>query len=278
MSYLNNTFITLEQAIAAVPAIASEDHLGSDRYKFVSSIEVIKNMQDVGFGLVDVRCPNVRKASIKHVKHEMIFRVESDELGVGLFYEDPRKAAYVAAGDDPKMAVVYPQLRVMNSSDTLCGFKAHMGLFSQVSQTGIMLDDGLEQGFNHAHVGFSEKEAQELLLKFTYKFPTIIKRMQKMAEIQLSEEEKMEFATEAGNLRFTSGMNNPELLLQPCRKYDHGNDLWSVFNVIQENCMKGGFQVSYRRARPITAIEANRKIMSGLYDIANTIYKRYYVN
>lgn len=270
--HTNNTFITLEEAIQEVPAIAAESHLGSDRYKFVSSVDIIKNMSDVGFGLTDVRCPNVRKASKYHVKHEMIFRVQKPDMSIAESYPDPRNPNHN----------LYPQLRVMNSSDTLCGFKAHLGLFSNVSNTGFMMHDSLEesdtmaQGFNHAHIGFSSEEAQTLLLHFTHKFPVIISRMERMSKLILSEEEKLEFAEKAGKLRFASGMSAPHLLLQSRRSTDHGSDLWTVFNVIQENCMKGGFQVNYRRARPITAIEANRLVTLGLYDLANIIYKRYY--
>lgn len=263
-----NEFMTLEDAILLCPPIKATTHLGTDRYKFVSSQDIITNMQSIGFGLVDVRYPSTRKASPFHVKHEMIFHIKSQIPGIGLSYDDPRLAAWVAAGYKKEDAKVFPQLRVINSSDAKCGFKASLGVYVPISNHSIMMSGELNDGFSMAHVGFSEKEAQELLMKFTYRFPTLISRMEKMKDVILTEDQKKDFAGQAANLRFENGMDYSFQLLTPRRKIDNGDDLWTIFNVVQQNCLLGGFRVNSRRARALEAIDASRKVMTGLYDIA----------
>jgi hypothetical protein len=65
---------------------------------------------------------------------------------------------------------------------------------------------------------------------------------------------------------------NMEELLQPTRKEDEGNDLWSVYNVIQEKLVNG--MVDYRngnkqrKARRIKNFQQDIKINSELYELA----------
>ena len=64
--------------------------------------------------------------------------------------------------------------------------------------------------------------------------------------IHLSAPEQVALARAAHHLRFADAKGNvstpipPEQLLRPRRKEDSGDDLWSTFNCIQENTLKGG--------------------------------------
>jgi len=60
----------------------------------------------------------------------------------------------------------------------------------------------------------------------------------------LNEDEKMEFANISSNLRwgqYIPKINLKEIII-PRRYEDNKNDLWTVYNVIQENLTKGGIK------------------------------------
>jgi hypothetical protein len=98
--------------------------------------------------------------------------------------------------------------------------------------------------------------------------------MNKLKEKQLTQEQKEHFALAALGLRFDTNNKtfNMEEILQPTRKEDEGNDLWSVYNVIQEKLVNG--MVDYRngnkqrKARRIKNFQQDIKINSELYELA----------
>ena len=62
-------------------------------------------------------------------------------------------------------------------------------------------------------------------------------------------------------------------LLTPNRKEDEGDDLWKVFNVVQEKMVRGGVQVSNKRGkvtkmRKIDNIIAQNTINTKLWSLA----------
>jgi hypothetical protein len=86
----------------------------------------------------------------------------------------------------------------------------------------------------------------------------------------MTSKEQFAFATEALALRL-SGDRKPEQyeltgLLEAKRKEDQPNDLWHVFNRVQENLTKGGFELNERTARaiknPMMDFEMNMKLWS----------------
>jgi Mor family transcriptional regulator len=63
-------------------------------------------------------------------------------------------------------------------------------------------------------------------------------------------------------------------LLEPVRNEDKGDDLWSVFNVLQEKVIKGQFYFSNgknkaRKQRGITSIKKDLDINTKLFGLAN---------
>lgn len=91
----------------------------------------------------------------------------------------------------------------------------------------------------------------------------------------------MHFANQALGVRYTRGAHQPvtaEQVLAPRRSADAGADLWRVFNVVQENLMRGGVvgrAASGRavRSRPIRAIREDVRINSQLWQLATTLLR-----
>ena len=57
----------------------------------------------------------------------------------------------------------------------------------------------------------------------------------------------------------------------PRREQDRCTDLWTVFNVVQENLMRGGFSNSDtgRRARAVKNIDKTVTYNQGVWDLAS---------
>jgi hypothetical protein len=58
-------------------------------------------------------------------------------------------------------------------------------------------------------------------------------------------------------------------ILNPRRDADKANTLWHTFNRVQENLIKGGYQMNNRTARAITNPMEDMVLNQGLWQIAD---------
>ena len=83
---------------------------------------------------------------------------------------------------------------------------------------------------------------------FAKKLPKIEQSVSRMMSRELTIDEKINFVKKATTLRWGNGSVPSTLdmvdLLTPNRNEDEGDDLWKVFNVVQEKFVRGG--VKYR--------------------------------
>jgi len=87
--------------------------------------------------------------------------------------------------------------------------------------------------------------------------PMVAEAIRHMSTVQMSEPEKIAYARQALQIRWENELTRdaetgevikvmhtapitPEILIDPRRDADNKNDLWSVFNVVQEHLIKGG--------------------------------------
>jgi hypothetical protein len=116
-------------------------------------------------------------------------------------------------------------------------------------------------------------------MEMVEKIPDTIKTLNSLTEVQLTEEQKMDFAMKAIGIRFEKGNAEvlPQELLIPMREQDKGSDLWSVFNVVQEKLVRGGFKYTLREgrranrtARRISNFTQDIRINEQLFDLAKS--------
>ena len=100
------------------------------------------------------------------------------------------------------------------------------------------------------------------------------------AQLSLDSEQRNAFATKAARIRW----NKPEdiipdsvHILQPVRTADSGNDLWTTFNVAQENILRGGYDRSKRKTRTVNNIRENLRINQELWALAEATFTEYSV-
>ena len=104
--------------------------------------------------------------------------------------------------------------------------------------------------------------------------------MNKMKQVQLSEEQTLDFAKKLLETR-VGGSNNTfdeqavNQVLETQRSQDSGNGLWEVFNRVQENIVEGNFKYmtrdgKRRYARPIKNFRQDMKVNADMYETALT--------
>jgi hypothetical protein len=106
-------------------------------------------------------------------------------------------------------------------------------------------------------------------------------------QLQLTDGERHAFATSAHTLRFadaegkTTTPITPDQLLVPRRYDDQGKDLWTTFNVAQENVLRGGLSGIQRNPegrrvrrvsmREIKGIDGNVQLNRALWTLAERL-------
>jgi hypothetical protein len=126
-------------------------------------------------------------------------------------------------------------------------------------------------------MGYTFEELQEKIKEMVGRLPLTVETMNKMKQVELDEKQAEEFATKALATRFkedelTRITVDAKELLKPTRKEDEGKDLWSIFNVIQEKLIDGGFSYNAgtktRKARRIKNFNQDLKVNQDLFELA----------
>ena len=126
-------------------------------------------------------------------------------------------------------------------------------------------------------MGYTFEELQTQIRAMVERLPLTVDSMNKMKQIELNEEQMVEFATRALDTRFDEKQMkriniDANQLLGVDRVEDKGNDVWVVFNRIQEKLLNGDFEYGQgnkmRKARKIKNFQQDARVNSELFDLA----------
>lgn len=259
-----NQVLTPEQIAVKAPAVVELTHADnlSKHYTHIPTMTLMEDMAKLGWEVVDVKQGKSRDLSKRMFKkHLVIFRNPNLKIS--------------REGSD----AVFPQILLMNSHDGKSSFQFRAGLFRLICSNGLVITT---QDFAQArlrHSGYSFEHLKSVVMEMVEKIPDTIKTLNSLTEVELTEEQKMEFALKAIGIRFEKGNAEvlPQELLVPLREQDKGNDLWSVFNVVQEKLVRGGFKYTLREgrrtnrtARRISNFIQDIRINEELFDLAKS--------
>ena len=232
----------------------------SEKFTHIPTHKVIEDMEQLGWGVVDAKEVKARaKNSIGFQKHLVVFR-------------NPDVVINGADGDK-----VFPQILLTNSNDGKNAFTFTAGLFRMVCENGLVVSTQEFENVKMRHMGYTFEELQKQIRAMVEQLPLTVESMNKMKQIQLDEEQAKAFAKKALTTRFeedqVEAMNfNLDELLEPTRPEDKGNDLWSVFNVIQEKILDGDFTymsgARIRTARKVKNFKQDLEINQKLFAMA----------
>lgn len=257
--------LTTEQLYIAAPSLFTKgaaEHT-SERYKPIATFDVIDRLLKEGF------YPTTAKQSVARSKERTMFAKHMVRF---------RHRDYHNPGNG-----LFPELVLINSHDGLSSYRLMAGLYRQICTNGLVAGKSYDE-VRVKHQGDVIGNVIEGTYRVIESSQKMLQMVHHMENCLLAEEKLLEFSIQAHALRFSDEANlviEPRNLLTPRRREDIKRDLFSVFNVVQENLIKGGIP-GYRlneygrwrraRSRKITSIDQNVKINRDLWAIAeNTL-------
>lgn len=232
--------ITIEDIKTTTPAIFSTTPSPkmSDKYVFVPTMDILENFQKEGWKLASTK----QTGRGIHAVHELRLR----------------------NGDLPKVGDCLVEAIIRNSHNGMATFSVSAGLHRLVCDNGLTVPTSLSESFNLRHQRFDLDEVKQLTMSFAERLPVIQTSVDRMMNKMLTTPEKIKFVKQAINVRWKTGTVPATLdvmsIMYPKREEDNKNDLWTVFNVIQENFISGGLEYKSNRGRN-TTLKGLRDIM-----------------
>lgn len=263
---MKNALLTLEDVAERAPSALTRTHDGkrSDRYTFVPTREIISRMADVGWGVSRAMAPRARKENSREFgKHMIAFR-QINSPGI----PDPRQRVLThGTPDDLKFALIFPEILAINSSNGASRFVLRAGLFCRICANGAVISLSSFGEMSMRHSGFEAEDAYRISTEFTGRMDKIGDSIQRFQSINLTRERQLEYATEAARIRWDDNIPDANTLLLVRRPQDSGDDLWTVYNKVQEHVIRGGQKLGHRTSRELSNIDRNIDINSRLWDL-----------
>jgi len=263
LDYQNQEFKTLDQLREEVPSIFTTHGADntSDKYSHIPTDKVINDMTTLGWNVVDAKEVRARK-QVGFQKHLIVFR-------------NPDVVINGKDGD-----TVYPQILLTNSHDGKNSFSFQAGLFRMICENGLVISTKQFEAMKIRHMGYDFETLQNVINDTISRLDLTVESMNKMKEIELSEEQTLDFAKQLLQTRVVGSDNTFDetainQVLEPQRLEDNGNGLWEVFNRVQENIVEGNFQYltrtgKRRYARPIKNFRQDMRVNADMYETALT--------
>lgn len=245
---------TLDQIKELAPSIFTTDkapHL-TDKYVQTPTSRVVEDLMSLGWQVTKCQEVKARKGR-GYQKHIVVFR-HPDIMITG------------KNGDD-----AYPQILLTNSHDGKAAFNFRVGIFRIICSNGLVVSDADFNNVSIRHINYTFETLQSKINEVIAKLPGLVQKINTFKAKELTENAMKEFAVRAAALRTKSSINI-DALLAPTRNEDAGNDLWAVFNRVQEKLINGGFSYGRknRKSRSIKNFQQDIKLNEELFELAET--------
>ena len=241
-----------------VPSIfANEAHDSrSQRYVYVPTIDNVEGLRREGwfpfFAVQSVPRDDSRHGHAKHM-----LRLRRDD-GIG----------------KPEAAEVI----IVNSHDGTSAYQMFAGMLRFVCTNSMIAGERFEE-VRVPHKGNIQHDIIEGVYTVAEDFPRLIDASEGMKATRLSGDEQRLLGEVSLVARYGDDESpiRPEQIIEPRRREDRDPSLWTTFNVIQENVIRGGLQGRKRnaegrirrsRSRPINGIDQNVTLNRALWTLA----------
>jgi hypothetical protein len=258
-----SNFLTLNELHRKAPSIFTEGcaERTSNKYQPISTATIIEHLRQEGFMPTDARQSNCRlKNKMAYTKHMVRFR-----------HRDTQVTA----------SQLFPELILINSHDGLSSYRLLAGMYRLICSNGLVAGYGYDD-IRIRHQGDiigNVIEGTHTIVNNAY---AVLEATEKMASVQLNLEERQYFADAAHTLRFDDSeigqaVESKKLLMPRRMSEVNQHDLFTVFNVVQENAIKGGVgghardkdgYVKRIKTREVKGIDQNTSLNRALWTLA----------
>nr|BFD33473.1 DUF932 domain-containing protein [Pigmentibacter ruber] len=260
-----NRPLTINEMIKFAPAAFAEKAASdvSKNYSFLSTkslIETLEKKNILPFAVAQIKS---RSDEAKETaKHLIRFRHTDYKVELG---------------------EIVPEIVLETSHDAKSSFKFSLGLFRLVCENGLVAPCSILDTIRIKHVKAEDVDVIDAAYEVLENRETAIENILEMKKKVLTINDRLNFANEAVNLRWDKENERPEFeiekLLKPRRKIDAELDLWTTFNVLQENLVRGGlsfyklndlgYPIARQSTRAVNSISKNLELNKNLWTLAN---------
>ncbi|WP_233860003.1 DUF932 domain-containing protein [Paraburkholderia sp. HD33-4] len=229
----------------------------SARYSYIPTIDVLDALRKEGFQPFMVCQTRVRNDDMREYTKHMLRLRHADQI----------------TGMRETNEVI-----LLNSHNGSSSYQMIAGMIRWACQNGIVCGHELSD-IRIPHKGDVIREVTEGAFKVLQSFGETERQREGMAATVLDEAEQLAFARAALTLRYDEDKPAPvteRQLLAPRRAEDRSPDLWTTFNRLQENMIRGGLHgrnASGRATttRAVTGIDQNIRLNRALWALADEL-------
>lgn len=237
----------------------------SDRFQPIPTIEILRALTKEGFVPVGAKQSRTRiEGKAEFTKHLIRLRRIDD----GQSY---------SVGDN------VCEILLKNANDGTSAYELMAGLFRVRCMNSLVAHLGTIEAIKVRHSGDVAAKVIEGTYRVLNEADKVLAAPQDWSSIHLNRDEQAIFADAAHLLRFGDAEGEahtpikPAQLLIPRRYDDRADDLWTVFNAVQENCIKGGLRGVSRdehgrprriKSRAVNGIDQDIRLNKALWTLS----------
>jgi hypothetical protein len=251
-SMMSGNNYSLEQIKTIAPSVFTTDkapHL-TDKYIQTPTSRVVEDLMSMGWQVTKAQEVKARKGK-GFQKHMVVFR-------------NPEIMIKGVNGDDS-----FPQILLTNSHDGKAAFNFRVGIFRLVCSNGLVISDADFNNVSIRHINYSFETLQTKIQEVIAKLPNLVQKINLFKSTQLTEVQMQDFAAKAMQLRTKQRVNIMDVL-NADRPQDAGNDLWVVFNRVQEKLIGGSYRTGKRKARSVKNFQKDIQLNEQLFELAES--------
>lgn len=248
--------------MSALPLSVTQDkahHKVSDRYTQINTSLIIEKLLDSGFEMYEAKEAHVRKKdNVGFQKHLVTLKYTELETAEGV-----------------------PTVVIRNSHNRTSGLSLFSGYIRFACFNGLIAGTGIED-FHIRHKRSWETDVDTFLDRYVDTVYQLQADYDMMKNYRMSAYMEIQFVRKAAELRYSlDDYMDVRELSRIKRIEDRGNDLYRIFNRVQENLLAGDFErrivnvseelgrvESWGKAKVITNTEEIVRLNRGLHDIA----------
>ncbi len=253
--------LTIDELFCTVPSIFSEEkHVSrSEKYTYISTASLLESLQREGFQpffACQTRVRDIRRR--EHTKHLLRLRRHDQITGSQV-----------------------PEIILLNSHDGSSSYQMLPGFFRYVCQNGLVCGDTFGE-VRVPHKGNVVDKVIEGAYEVLETFEAIADKREQMQSLMLPSSAQHIFAQAALTYRYGEEHHpiTEAQVLQPRRFEDKKNDLWTVYQRLQENLIKGGLsghtaKGKRARTRSVNGIDGDIKLNKALWVLTEQMHTHF---
>lgn len=235
----------------------------SNRYHFVDTLKIIDMLKGYGWEPIQAIQRRVRVQVTESNPFAQSFSMHQVVMR-------PGGDLQLAKGE------VIPFLNIVNSHDGKSSLQIHLGLYRTVCDNQLVVGQESFASIRVTHHGFNANRIKDQVNELMMFIPELDKTIQSMKDVELNDFQVLRLAQFAHAVKYGEvdkrkgkQISTALSMLRVARLEDAPNNLWTVYNRIQENMLGGG----HSGMRVVRAI--NKKIIYNqkLWDKAISILR-----